>query len=80
MSEPKYQVGEKCVTQTKNWPELNGIEVTILSMSYGSMRDPRSDNISIQWRYYCDIVPLGAKCWGESALRKKHDPYGTFPR
>lgn len=82
---PKFSVGEVCLLQSVDHPELNG-DVTVLKIvnngeEYTSP-DGQLHRLGAEgFAYVLDRdAANGNPFWNESALRKKHDPsdYGFY--
>ncbi len=78
MSQPKFQVGEVVILQSRSAPELND-EYPVLDVCLpgesrsvdGAMKKNRTTH-SV---YLLEVDgPHGSKWWAESALRKRHQP------
>lgn len=65
----KFEVNEVVIIQSERWPEMNGIETTILEVVDHSWRNHPDGTTG----YVCSVQKYSAGWW-ESALRKKKPP------
>lgn len=74
MSVPKFAVGEVCLLQSVDHPELNG-DVTVLALLNQGEIYNHNRLGPAGYAYVLDRdASNGNPFWDESALRKKHDP------
>ena len=72
-----FKVGEECILQSKNYPELNG-DCTVLRVLEDTPRithfKGKASAITSGYAYITSIESHRGCPWDESALRKKHKP------
>jgi len=69
-----FSIGEVVIMQSKDHPEINGTETTVLDAGYQTLVNARSGELR-GWYYQLDLPAMkeGKRdWWHQSALRKKH--------